>query len=212
MLMAELRESKKRETRQRLSDVATALFFERGFDAVTVEDIAAAAHVSKMTVFNYFARKEDLMLDREDEVMSLLRGALRERPKGQSPVDALRHLVDRLCEQKHPFARIDRQTAGFLKVVAASPSLMARLREIGDETASELAVELGGAEPDGVARLVAGTVVLTWRTAYEEALRVFERDRSAKKANAAFIALVDRGFAAVRALLESASRRPSPLP
>jgi AcrR family transcriptional regulator len=100
--MGELRESKKRETRQRISEVATGLFFARGFDAVTIEEIAAAANVSKMTVFNYFARKEDLFLDREEEVKLLLREALSERPKGQSPIDALRHLVDRLCEQKHP--------------------------------------------------------------------------------------------------------------
>ncbi|WP_437624077.1 TetR/AcrR family transcriptional regulator [Sorangium sp. So ce1151] len=207
--MGELRESKKRETRQRISDIATGLFHARGFDAVTVEEIAAAANVSRMTVFNYFARKEDLLLDREDEVKLLLREALGERPKGQSPVEALRRLVDRLCEQKHPFARIDSQTAGFWRVVAASPSLKARLREIGDEAVDGLAVELAGPEPDGLARLVAGMIVLTWRTAYAEALRVFERGGSAKKANAAFIALIDRGFAAVHAVAASSSQQPS---
>jgi AcrR family transcriptional regulator len=201
--MGELRESKKRETRQRISDVATAMFFARGFDAVTVEEIAAAAHVSKMTVFNYFARKEDLLFDREDEVKRLLREAIGERPQGQSPIDALRRLVDRLCEQKHPFARIDSQTVGWGRVVAASPSLQARLREIGDETVEALAVELAGPKPDGVVRLVAGMVVLTWRTAYGEAIRVFERGGSAKKANAAFIALIDRGFAAIHGMAAS---------
>jgi AcrR family transcriptional regulator len=194
--MGELRESKKRETRQRISDVATQLFFARGFDAVTVEEVAAAAHVSKMTVFNYFARKEALLLDREDEVKQLLRDAIVERPKGQPPIDALRRLVDRLCEQKHPFARIDSQTASWWRVVAASPSLVARLRELADEAVEGLAAELAGRKPDGLARLVAGMVVLTWRTAYGEAIRVFERGGSAKKANATFIALIERGFAA----------------
>lgn len=209
--MGELRESKKRETRQRISDVATELFFARGFDAVTVEEIAAAANVSKMTVFNYFARKEDLLLDREDEVMPLLREAIGERPKGQSPIDALRHLVDRLGEQKHPFARVDSQTVAWWRVVAASPSLKARLREIGDEVVEGLAVELAGPKPDGLARLVAGMLVVTWRTAYGEAIRVVELGGSAKKANAAFIALIDRGFAAVHGLAASASQRPSVL-
>lgn len=195
--MGELRESKKRETRQRISDVATGLFYARGFDAVTVEEIAAAANVSKVTVFNYFARKEDLLFDREDEVKLLLREALGERPKGQSPIDALRRLVDRLREQKHPFARVDSQTVGFFRVVMASPSLKARLREIEDEAVEGLAVELAGPKPDGLTRLVAGMIVLTWRTAYAEAIRVFERGGSAKKANAAFVALIDRGFAAV---------------
>src|SRR6478736_4207449 len=81
--MGELRESKKRETRQRISDIATSLFHARGFDAVTVEEIAAAANVSKVTVFNYFARKEDLLFDREDEVLPLLHTAMAERAKGE---------------------------------------------------------------------------------------------------------------------------------
>jgi AcrR family transcriptional regulator len=196
--MGELRESKKRETKQRISNVATEMFFARGFEAVTVEEIAVAANVSKVTVFNYFPRKEDLYLDREGEVMQLLREALAERPKGESPINALRGLVDRLLEQKHPFARVDKQTVNWWSVALASPSLKARLREIGDEAAEGLAVLLGDSKPDGVARLVAGTIVLTWRTAYGEALRVFERGGSTKKANAAFIALIDRGFAAVR--------------
>lgn len=201
--MGELRESKKRETRQRISDVATALFFERGFDAVTVEEIAAAASVSKVTVFNYFARKEDLLFDREDEAKQLLREALAERPKGQSPVNALRHLANRLSANQHPFAHIDSRTVGFFAIVAASSSLKARLREIEDEVVSELAVLLAEGEPDGATRLVAGLVVLSWRTAYSEAIAVIERGHSEKKANAAFLELLDRGFSAVRVLASS---------
>lgn len=197
--MGELRESKKRETRQRISDVATALFFERGFDAVTIDDVAAAAKVSKPTVFNYFARKEDLFLDRQDDVRQLLRDALEGAAADEAAVDALRRLVDRLHHEKHPFARIDGQTAGWWRVIAASPSLQARLREIGDEAVETLATALAGPKVDGVARLVAGMVVLAWRTAYAEAIRVFERTGSAKKASTAFLALIDRGFAAARA-------------
>src|SRR3954463_2268065 len=106
--MGELRESKKRETRQRISDVATELFFARGFDAVTLDEIAVASGVSKMTVFNYFARKEDLMLDRSDDLLLMpFRRALRERPPGQAPVEALRRLVRELGEQKHPLAGVE---------------------------------------------------------------------------------------------------------
>jgi AcrR family transcriptional regulator len=210
--MGELRESKKRETRQRLSNVATELFFARGFDAVTIDEIAAAANVSKMTVFNYFPRKEDLMLDREGDLKLLfLREALRTRPKGQSPIDALRPLVERLREQKHPYTRIDSQTVAWWRVVAASPSLEARLREIADEAAEGLAVELAGPKPDGLARLTAGMIVLTWRTAHAEAIRLFEQGGSARKANAAFIALIDRGFAAVHGMAEGPRRRPPAL-
>ncbi|MBX3161598.1 MAG: TetR family transcriptional regulator [Deltaproteobacteria bacterium] len=200
--MGELRDSKKRETRQRISDVATKLFFARGFEAVTIEEIAAAAKVSKMTVFNYFARKEELFLDREDEVKQLLHRALAERPKGQDPIDALRALVDRLRAEKHPFARVDDQTVGWWRIVAASASLKARVRDIGDEAVEALAVELAGPRADGLARLVAGMIVLTWRTAYAEAVRVFAGGGSARKASATFVELIDRGFAAVRGLAD----------
>lgn len=195
--MGELRESKKRETRQRLSDIATELFFARGFDEVTVEEIAAAANVSKVTVFNYFARKEDLFFDRADEVKELVQEALVSKPLGQARLESLRELVDSLRAQKHPLARIDQQTVGWWRIAAASPALSARLREFGDETVEMLAVELFGAKPDGVARLVAGMVVVAWRTAFAEAIRAFERGESAKKVDATFMALIERGFAAV---------------
>lgn len=198
--MGELRERKKLETRRRISDVATALFFERGFDAVTVDEIAAAAGVSKVTVFNYFTRKEDLHVDREEEVKALLREAIATRPKGESPVDALRRLADRLVAEQSPYACVSSLTVGWWRVVAASPSLQARLRELGDTVTESLAFELSASKPDGRARLVAGMVVLTWRTAYSEAIRVFEGGGSAKKVSATFIQLIDRGFAAVRVL------------
>src|SRR6187402_3939506 len=192
--MGEIRESKKRETRQRISDVATEMFLARGFEAVTLDEIAVAAKVSKMTVFNYFARKEDLMLDREDDLLLLpFREALRARPKGQAPIAALRALVDEMREQKHPFARIHPRSVDWWRVVAASQSLKARLHELGDEAAEGLAFELGGAKPDGLARLTAGMIVLTVRTAREQAIALLERGSSAKKANAAFLGLIERG-------------------
>jgi AcrR family transcriptional regulator len=199
--MGERRESKKRETRQRISDVATGLFFERGFEAVTIDDIAAAANVSKMTVFNYFSRKEELMLDREDDLKLLsFRQALRERPDGIPPIDALRALVQDLSGRKHPLCSVNAQAVNWWRVIAASPSLQARLRELADEAAEGLAIELAGPKPDGVTRLVAGMIVLTLRTAREEAIRLMERGGSAKKANAAFLALMEQGFSAAETL------------
>jgi AcrR family transcriptional regulator len=200
--MGELRESKKRETRQRISDIATEMFFARGFEAVTVEEIAAAANVSKVTVFNYFARKEDLFLDREDEAKELLSQAVRERHHGESPIHALRRLVERLREEKHPLARVDRHTVSWWHVVAKSASLKARLREMGDELVESLTVALAGAKPDASARLVAGMVVLTWRTAYGEGIRIIEGKGSAKKADAAFMTLIECGFKAAQGMID----------
>lgn len=199
--MGELRESKKRETRQRISDVATALFFARGFEAVTVDEIAVAANVAKVTVFNYFSRKEELFLDREDDLkLGFLRDALAQRPKRQSLEQLLGAVVDGLRDEKHPFVRFDSQTLGWWRVVAASPSLQARLREIWDEATDGIATALAGAAPDGLARLTAGLIVLTFRTAHSEAIRICERGGSRKKASATLTALIARGFEAASAM------------
>src|SRR2546421_11996634 len=77
-----LRERKKQATRQLISNVATGLFIERGFEEVTVAEIAEAAGVSKMTVVNYFPREEDLFLDRHADRLGEVGGVLRARPPG----------------------------------------------------------------------------------------------------------------------------------
>ncbi|MFM2088223.1 MAG: hypothetical protein RLZZ237_3092 [Pseudomonadota bacterium] len=202
--MAQLRENKKRETRQRISDVATGLFFERGYDAVTVDEIAVAAQVSKMTIFNYFARKEELILDREDDLKLLpFRQALRSRPAGQAPLAALRALVQEMHQQKHAMCHVSSQAVDWWAVVEASPALKARLRELADEAAEELAIELGGADPDASTRLMAGMIVLTVRLAREEAMRLVKHKDSANKASAAFLALMEEGFSAAERLQQN---------
>lgn len=197
--MGQLRESKKQETRQRISDIATEQFFLRGYDAVTVDEIAIAAGVSKMTVFNYFSRKEELILDREDDLNLLpLRQALRNRPKGQAPVDTLLTLVRTMNHEEHPLCHINPLMATWWRVVDASPALTARLREIDDEASALLAIEWGGANPAAIVRIWAGMIVLTLRLARAEAVALIERGAAAKKANAVFLELVAQGFSAVQ--------------
>ena len=203
--MAERRERKKQETRQRISDVATGLFFERGFEQVTVDEIAVAAKVSKMTVFNYFSRKEELLLDREDDLMLLpLRQALASRPAGQAPVDALRVLIRQMIEARHPLLYVNAKAVDWWRVVDASPALKARLHELADAAADALAIELAGSRPVALVRLAAGVLVLTVRTARAESVRQMRRGVSAKKANAAQLGLIEHGLAMVEVLLRSA--------
>ena len=118
-----LRERKKRETRQHISDVATRLFVKRGFDHVTIEEVATAANVSKMTVFNYFSRKEELFFDRND-ASELIGAALQGRGR-RSPLAALRALAHELVEQRHPLVGMDSDVASFWNVVRGSPTLRA---------------------------------------------------------------------------------------
>lgn len=197
------RDAKKQETRQRISDVATELFLARGFEAVTLDDVAAAANVSRMTVFNYFARKEDLMLDRQQDLeMAALRNAVRTRPKGQSVVDALRAFVNELRAQGHPFAHVDQHTVDWWRFIATSPSLQARLRELYADAAEGLALELGGPNPGSRARLAAGIIVLTVRTAREESVRAFDQGASDAGVTAAFFTTFDDGFDALQHLTD----------
>src|ERR1700722_8742422 len=71
-----LRERKKALMRQLISDTATVMFLERGFDEVRVSEIAAACDVSEKTIYNYFPTKESLLLDREEDSINALRQAL----------------------------------------------------------------------------------------------------------------------------------------
>src|SRR3954471_7776666 len=94
-MLADRRNRKRLATRQGISDAATRLFIERGFDNVTVDEIAEAADVGRMTVFNHFPRKEDMFFDRDEEARETLRDALRQRDKGIAPIEALRRLAHR---------------------------------------------------------------------------------------------------------------------
>jgi hypothetical protein len=106
-----------------------------------------------------------------------------------------------MSDQKHPVIHVSSQVADWWRVVDASPSLKARLRELADEATEGLAIELGGPKPDGLTRLTAGMIVLTVRTSREEAVRLIERGGSAKKANAVFLDLMEQGLLAVERLL-----------
>src|SRR3954454_4418432 len=89
------------QTRAKISQVATRLFLERGFDAVTVADVAREAGVSSVTVFKHFPRKEDLLLDREVDAVELLRAAVQDRAPGADVLTALRDMAFHLVDTRH---------------------------------------------------------------------------------------------------------------
>jgi len=197
-----LRARKKRETRQLISDVATALFIERGFDGVTIAEIAEVANVSKVTVFNYFPRKEDLFFDREGEMRDIARDALARRPRGQSPLSALCDLARELVEREHPFAKFTDGVSQFWGTVGASLALRSRAREMRDEFEVDLAAMLADAvgerKDDPVARILASALLTGWILAYGEALRRQRRGDGGAKARATFFKRLERALAIVR--------------
>src|SRR5262245_48773831 len=85
-----LRERKKRRTRRTIAAIATRLFAERGFEHVTVAEIASLAEVSTKTVFNYFPTKEDLVLYGREEIEASLLQAIQRRALGESVLTAAR--------------------------------------------------------------------------------------------------------------------------
>jgi AcrR family transcriptional regulator len=157
--MTGLRERKKQQTRLRISDIATGLFLERGFDAVTVAEIAEAAEVSVNTVYNYFPAKEDLFFDREDEQVERSSRQVRERGPGESAVAAVlravRADVQPMCDQW----AVDDGMARFMRCVRESPSLMARVfvmrMRIIDRLTRTLREEAGAPEGDPMAEMLA---------------------------------------------------------
>jgi AcrR family transcriptional regulator len=192
-------------TRQAISNAATLLFFERGFDQVTVDEIAAAADVGRMTVFNHFPRKEDMFFDRDEEVRELLRETLHQRDPLMTPIDTLRLLAHRLGEEQSPLLEFSARSQRFIETIEASETLKSRAREIRDEIAQVVAValcECAGREPaDPIAHLAAGLLLATWTVALIQGHRTFRQSKNAKKAKAAFLALVDKGTVGLKAAM-----------
>jgi AcrR family transcriptional regulator len=130
------------QTRARIREVANRLFLERGYDSVTVAEVAREAGVSSVTVFNHFPRKEDLFLDRTSDAIELLRSAVRDRAPGVDVVDSLWNESIRLFDERHPLSGVDERSTPFFRTVAESPALVARAREIASELQRILADEL----------------------------------------------------------------------
>lgn len=165
-----LRELKKRETRQRISDIATELFLSRGFEHVTVGEVAAAAGVSEKTVFNYFPSKESLVLDQIEGQIERLAGAVRDRPRSMTPtaalVAAIRAEGRRFLQAVSPeaTARLEQ----FSAMVRGTPALRAAWSEhrhalvaaLTAVLAAELQVDEADPEPLVAARALAGLLEL----------------------------------------------------
>lgn len=171
-----LREEKKQATRAAIADAALGLFLERGFDRVTVADVARLVRVSVNTVFNYFPTKEDLFFDRQDEVIQRLPAAIRARATGESAVTAARRAFLTELDQGEATLGLHPGIEAFWRVVEESAALQARLRQMRDLTESTLAAtlreETGAGTDDPMPRIAAAMI-----TAADSALHAAIRRR-----------------------------------
>jgi AcrR family transcriptional regulator len=204
-VLSDRRSRKRLVTRQAISTAATRLFFTQGFDQVTVDDIAEAADVGRMTVFNHFPRKEDMFFDRDEEIREILRETLRQRDSRVAPVETLRLLAHRLVANESPFVEFSARSQDFIETIEGSETLKARARAIRDELTQVVAVALSecvGRQPaDPVAHLAAGLLLATWTVALIQAHQTFRQRQNTKKAKAAFLAIVDRGTIGINAAM-----------
>ncbi|MEV8456186.1 TetR/AcrR family transcriptional regulator [Streptomyces sp. NPDC052095] len=164
-----LREAKKQESRQLISDAATRLFLAQGFERTTIAEIAAAARVAKKTVTNYFPHKEDLALDQQDAFVSSLAGTVSERLPGESAAGALRRAFAGAVASADPVVGFS--GPGFARMVADSPTLTSRLRDLHDLREAALAralAEATGADADDIAvRTAAGMLGAVHRVLFD---------------------------------------------
>ncbi|MFG1687971.1 TetR/AcrR family transcriptional regulator [Nonomuraea sp. NPDC049269] len=160
-------------TRAKISEVATRLFLERGFDTVTVTEVAREAGVSAVTVFKHFPRKEDLLLDREVDAVGLLRSAVQDRAPDAGVLQSLRDMAFRLLEERHALSGLKDGSVPFFRTVAASPALVARAREIASDLQQTLAGELEH-DPafDGDAPLLAAFFIAGYTAVLVETARL----------------------------------------
>lgn len=162
-----LRERHRRRTEATLEEAALALFEERGFDLVTVDDIAAAADISRRTFFRYFATKEDVLLADQPRRLEELRAALAARPAEEPALSALRHALLSLADEHEQNRDLLLRKA---RIVRATPSLQIRwmgMQRAWEQAVTEMVAERLGVDPLADLRpgVIAAATLASLRTA-----------------------------------------------
>ncbi|MFJ4683705.1 TetR/AcrR family transcriptional regulator [Streptomyces sp. NPDC088789] len=199
-----LRERKKRRMYSALSETAIGLFLEKGFDAVSVAEVAAAAEVSKPTLFRYFPAKEDLVLhriaDHEGE-------AARVVAEGPDPVEALRRHFLAGLERGDPVTGLcdHPDVLAFRTLLYGTPSLVARAYGQVERDEAALAGALGG---DLDARLAAAQIIAVRRVLAEENWRRIAAGETERQVRPDAVAAAERAFARLAEGLPGLTARP----
>jgi AcrR family transcriptional regulator len=191
-----LRERKKRAAREAIATAARRLFAERGFDAVTVAEVAAAAQVSEKTVFNYFPTKEDLAFAGREEGIAQFVKAIAERPAGNSVLDVFRTMTHTVLDVF--VAGGDEDLLTVAKIIRGSRTLQERLTvgwESGAAAITAVVAETSGADDDDLMpAIVARTLWFTHRSVFHAALTGLLAGEDHEKLAARLRAAADRAY------------------
>ena len=153
-----LREIKKRRTRQALIEAAMRLYQEKGFDGVTVAEIARGADVATRTFFGYFETKEDVFLGRGDDRLDRLVQAIRERDRRQPILAAIRPVLLQEREPLPSSARRMPELPELLRHPAFAHRLRERWNQWEDVLAEAIADDVGAGAGDPRPRVVAAAI------------------------------------------------------
>jgi AcrR family transcriptional regulator len=208
-MRAGLRERKKQRTREAIVDAAFELFSERGFDATTIADIAAAADIAPRTFFGYFATKEDVVTHDFGEIEASMRSRLLDRPSGETAVDALRAWVEQLMRDVN-FA--DPHERCRQRLMRESEALQAHDRHlrggIEDLLAESMADDLGVAADSLRARMVAAATIAAFERIQEFYGDKGETSRTPEEA----LAIFDEALVFARGGIEALQSTPVTAP
>jgi AcrR family transcriptional regulator len=167
-----LRERKKRLTRKAIFDAAQRMFGERGFENVTVAEIADAANVSVKTLFTYVRSKEELVFSDEPSVLDAVVAAVKNRRIGQTPLVAAASALLAAVGDDDPAGGLD----SFNRMIGTSPAARSRLRAMYDETEDAITAVLitrkDGPRERAARRLVAAQIMVLVRAVASEEVRV----------------------------------------
>lgn len=182
-----LRERKKLRTRQAILETAHALFAERGYDNVTVAEIADAVNIAPKTVFVYFPSKEDLVFCDEDQMRQRILGRLRDRRPDETPLEAMGSLIRELMAESGSEVVADLRR--WRRMMGGSAVLHSRMRllweRFEEELADQLAAEAGESRHAPGPRVAAAQLVLIFRLMASEDVLGYLRAHPTERQTAA---------------------------
>ncbi|NRQ36147.1 TetR family transcriptional regulator [Nonomuraea sp. NN258] len=205
--MTGLRELQRQRARAAISGAAVRLFLERGFDEVGVAEVAAAAGVSKPTLFKYFPTKEDLALHRIVDHREESARVVRARPPGQPPLEALRrHFLDALARHDPITGLNDHpEVVAYHRMVFSTPGLAARLFHhlAQDEQALTAALAEGSGADELTCALLAGQILAVQRVLARRTWQLLADGARAADVEPRARAAAARAFAMLAAIPEA---------